>query len=170
MNYAPSRAQVRKIKTLQGLVFGDDDAAYREMLQGQAGVKSCKDLRGPKIDRVIRHLERCAGQVGDKRSAGETPAPTGRRGKRGPLRATEEQLEKIKVLWNNVSRVVWEYGTESRQAAQALNKFLLRRFKVAAPEWLTLPQAQDVIEALKEMDKRREAAGQGPGKALNHEK
>lgn len=153
MSYAPSRAQVRKIKTLQGLVFGDDDAAYREMLRGQAGVGSCKDLRGPKIDRVIRHLERCAGQTGNKRSAGETPAPTGR-GKRGPLRATEEQLDKIKVLWNNVSRVAWEFGTESRQATQALNKFLLRRFRVAAPEWLTLLQAQKVIEALKAMGGR----------------
>ncbi len=138
MNYAPSRAQVRKIKTLQGLVFGDDDAAYREMLQGQAGVKSCKDLRGPKIDRVIRHLERCAGQVKK-----EQPGYIG----------------EIKRRWARVSRVAQEWGAESRQSIQALNKFVFRVAGVAAVEWLTLPQGQKVIEALKAMGGRRKAMG-----------
>lgn len=145
-----SKPQIKKIKTLQRAVGLDDDG-YREMLWGVARVKSCKDLKGPKIQVVIKHLERCAGQIPPN-----PPLPKG--GGKGPLRATPDQLEHIRRLWGRVSRVAQEWGPESRQAHEALNKFLWRRFQKAAPEWLTLPQAQRVIEALKAMGRRRDAA------------
>jgi len=166
MNYEISPAQIRKIKTMSGKVFGRDDAAYREMLRGQAGVLSCKELKGPKIQRVIRHLERCLGGVSSEQGAGSSRStgagtPTENRKPKTenrPLRATEAQLAEIRRLWGRVSRVALEWGRESRQAHEALSKFLWRRFRAAAPEWLTLAQAQGVIEGLKAMAGR-------PGKA-----
>lgn len=149
-----SSAQVKKIKVMQR-AMGLDDDAYREMLWGVARVKSCKELTGPKIQLVMKHLEKCLGQ-----DYQPVPPTENRKLKTGnrPLRATEAQLVNIRRLWGRVSRAAQEWGPESRQAHQALMTFLWGRFKVAAPEWLTLPQAQRVIEALKAMGQRREAA------------
>ena len=69
-------------------------------------------------------------------------------------------MEHIRRLWGRVSRVAQEWGPESRQAHEALKTFLWRRFQVPAPEWLTLPQAQRVIEALKAMGRGTVARGQ----------
>lgn len=132
-----SRGQIKKIKVLQRAVGLDDDD-YREMLWGVARVKSCKELRGPKIQLVIKHLEKCLGIEG-------------KNGKPRP------QVREIRRLWGRMSRVAQEWGPESRQAHQALNRFLLKRFQTAAPEWLTAPQASKVIEALKAMGRRGQA-------------
>ncbi|MBM4301631.1 MAG: regulatory protein GemA [Deltaproteobacteria bacterium] len=144
-----SKGQIKKIKVLQRAVgLGDD--GYREMLWGVARVKSCKDLKGPKISLVIKHLEKCLGKQG-----------SGVRGQGSarnlPLKATEAQLLTIRRLWGRVSRAGQEWGPESAQAHQALKAFLWGRFKAAAPEWLTLAQAQRVIEAIKAMGRREQA-------------
>jgi len=157
MTYQITPGQVGKIKTMAGKIFGGDDEAYREMLWGVARVKSCKELAGPKIQLVIRHLEQCLGQA----SQGQGPGVRGQEKPQGPQRATDDQLGLIRGLWARVSRVAQEWGPESRQAHQALNMFLYRRFRAAAPEWLTLPQAQRVIEALKAMGHRGQACGNG---------
>lgn len=155
VSYEISSGQVRKIKTMSGKVFGQDDTAYREMLRGQAGVASCKELKGPKIQQVIRHLEKCLGAVKDHRletcATTQNPEP---RIQNLPLRATDSQLAEIRRLWGRVSRVAQEWGRESRQAHEALKTFLWRRFKAPAPEWLSLSQAQRVIEGLKAMEGR----------------
>lgn len=152
-----SSAQVKKIKVMQR-AMGLDDDAYREMLWGVARVKSCKELKGPKIQLVMQHMERCLGgegssrfKVQSSRLKTQNPKP---RTQNPPLRATEAQLINIRRLWGRVSRAGQEWGPESKQAHQALMTFLWGRFKVAAPEWLTLPQAQRVIEALKAMGQR----------------
>jgi phage gp16-like protein len=131
-----SAPQIQKIKVMQRKLGLDDDA-YREMLWGVAKVKSCKELKGPKIQLVMKHMEKCLG------IEGKTSQP-------------RPQVREIRRLWGRVSRVAQEWGPESRQAHQALKTFLWGRFKVAAPEWLTLPQAQRVIEALKAMGRREE--------------
>jgi hypothetical protein len=157
-----SKGQIKKIKVMQRAAGLDDDL-YREMLWGLARVRSCKDLKGPKVQLVIKHLERCLGvgrasrpPQGYKRTAGGTPAPLDARptGPPGPLRATADQLEHIRRLWGRVSRAAQEWGPESAQAHQALKTFLWGRFKAAAPEWLTLAQASKVIEAIKAMGQR----------------
>jgi phage gp16-like protein len=142
MRYDISPAQIKKIKVMQRKLGLDDDA-YREMLWGVAREKSCKDLKGPKIQLVMKHMERCLG------IEGKTSKP-------------RPQVREIRRLWGRVSRVAQEWGPESRQAHEALNKFLWRRFQAAAPEWLTAPQASNVIEALKAMG-RREAQTCGSG-------
>ncbi len=70
-----SPAQIRKIKTLAGKVFGADDEDYREMLRGLTGgqADSCKDLKGAQIDLVIGHLQRCLGQGQGSGARGQGP-------------------------------------------------------------------------------------------------
>ncbi len=148
MTFTIKPGQIKKIKVLARQVFGGDDAAYREMLWGQAKVKSCKALKGPAIDLVIRHLERCAG--GDARTTRDARA-TGR---------TMSQIEFIRFLWDRVS-----YAPPGEAREKALRQFLKRRFQVAAVEWLTPAVASKVIEALKEMRQRQGSGvrGRGPG-------
>jgi|WetSurMetagenome_2_1015567.scaffolds.fasta_scaffold394292_2 hypothetical protein len=151
-----SKPQIKKIKTLQRAIGLDDDG-YREMLWGVARAKSCKELQGPKIQLVMKHLERCLGkeQVSGSRCQGSGKTRNLKPETRNPpLRATEAQLINIRRLWGRASHVAQEWGPESRQAHEALKIFLWKRFKVAAPEWLTLAQAQRVIEALKAMGQR----------------
>ena len=146
MSYVISPGQIKYIKTMSRQVFGGDDYAYREMLRGLAQVKSCKDLKGAKIGVVIRHLEKCLG-----RRTPERRTPPRRIG----ARATAEQLEEIRRRWDSISLArPWK-----REGA--LRKFLQRRFHVAAPERLTLPLAQKVIEGLKAMAARPAKAAEG---------
>jgi hypothetical protein len=142
--------QIRKIKVLARRL-GLDDGEYREMLWGVARVKSCKELTGPMIDAVIRHLQRCTGAPSPQ------PSPSGERGLTGapagkptssPGLATARQLAAIRGMWDRVS-LAPPAGRE-----QALRKFLFKHFRVAAVEWLDLSTASKVIEGLKKMVRR----------------
>ena len=137
-------AQIKKIKVLQRRAGLEDDD-YRLLLWNLAGVKSCKDLKGPQVDLVIGHLERSAGQE-------QGPGVRGQGSGNLPRKATWRQLKEIRRLWDLVS--VWP----PPERETALRRFLKNRFGVAAPEWLLLGQASRVIEGLKIM-----AARQGPG-------
>lgn len=155
MTYGISWKQIKFIKTMSRQVFGGDDAAYREMLWGVARVKSCKELKGAKIDVVIRHLEKCLGkqapEPGDRRLHSRAPnPPRPPLSKGGVSRATARQVYEIRELWAIVSRAA--------DKEKALRSFLLNRFKVSAMEWLTLPQASKVIEGLKQMVRRANTA------------
>ena len=142
-------AQIKKIKVLQRLAGLEDDD-YRLLLWNLAGVKSCKDLKGPQVDLVIGHLERSAGQE-------QGPGVRGQGSGNLPRKATWRQLKEIRRLWELVS-VLPEADRE-----QGLRRFLANRFGVAAPEWLLLGQASRVIEGLKAMETRRRPIFQGPG-------
>lgn len=137
MQVAIQPAQIKKIKVLQRRLGLDDDA-YREMLWGIARVKSCKDLSGPKIDLVITHLERCAGQSRDPGGGGQAAG--------GPRMATVNQIRMIRQLWARVSR--------ARDKWPALRVFLKNRFGVERLEWLRFQQVGNVIEGLKKMQGR----------------
>ncbi len=143
-----------------------EDGDYRLMLKNVAGVGSCKELRGAKIDLVIKHLEVRVGcrrsqvQLGNEGKLGnevkkqktrhsqvqlgneKTPKLGNEGGK--PNWATVRQVVKIRKMWEQVSR-------EKTEAA--LRTWLRRRFKVGAVEWLTVEQAAGVIEGLKAMGK-----------------
>ena len=138
--------QIKYIKTLARQVFGGDDTAYREMLWGQARVKSCKDLKGPQIDLVIRHLEKCLGQ------------------EKARDNSLSGQVRLIKALWDRVS-----YAPPGPARDKALQKFLRNRFQVGAVAWLTPAKASDVIEALKEMVKRSAGGTPAPTKDTQKE-
>lgn len=134
--------QIKLIKTLQRAAGLDDDG-YREMLWGLAKVKSCTELMGPKVDLVIRHLEKCAGQGGKGGAQAEKPAPQG-----GPRMATSRQMFVIRRIWARVS------FAPMVDQGRALKGFIKRRFGVELLEWLTFEQASKVIEGLKAMEKR----------------
>ncbi len=145
MQVSISKGQIKKIKALARRVFGNNDDLYREMLWGVAKVRSCKDLSGPKIDLIIRHLEKCAGQ--GRKSPGAARAPESVTCA-GPLRATERQLAAIRRWWNQIS----VFSPAERE--RALRNFLKRRFGVERLEWLTRQQATKVIEGMKAMARR----------------
>jgi hypothetical protein len=134
MTISITKEQIKKIKTLARLVFGDDDGGYRDMLWGQAQVKSCKALKGPKIDLVIRHLERCAGQE--------------------PGRRTMSPPEYVHRLWGQVS-----YAPPGAAREKALKKFLVKRFQIWDLQQAAPVQVTEVIEALKAMRRRRATPG-----------
>lgn len=69
---------------------------------------------------------------------------------KNPSRASNQQLYRIRELEKLLG---WAEEPERLQA------FLRKRFKVVAVEWLSGEQASKVIEALKQMHRRKEAAG-----------
>jgi len=144
--------QIRKIKVLQR-VLGLENGDYRLLLWNLAGVKSCKDLKGPQIDLVIGHLEQSAGQIPPN-----PPLAKGGEVGAGPMhlprKATWRQLREIRRQWELVSRL------PEADREQGLRRFLANRFGVAAPEWLLLGQASRVIEGLKQMVSRKDAEAQ----------
>lgn len=150
MSYGISKNQVKYIQVMRRRVFGDDREAYLEMLWGVAKVRSCLDLTGPKIKLVIRHLEKCLGirppAPQDRRLHTRAPQP---QGKPAPLKATALQVYEIRRLWGLYA--------EAADKERALRNWLQGRNWPASPEWLTLPQAQRVIEALKRMVLRVQA-------------
>jgi hypothetical protein len=147
LSYSISKRQIKYIKTMSRQVFGGDDEAYREMLWAVAKVKSCKDLKGAKIDLVIGHLEKCIGkrppEPGDRRVHTRAPVPPQ---PAKPAWATARQVYEIRELWNIVSRAA--------DKEKALRKFLWNRFGVSALKWLSLTEAQKIIEGLKAMVSR----------------
>jgi hypothetical protein len=138
-----TRPQQVKIQTLRHQLFGADDGKYREMLGGFK-VGSSKELSFARAGMVIEHLEECLGKGAASREPGAVKAKS----KARAGRASEEQLFEIRRRWGLLS-VAAPHEREG-----ALRKFLKRRFRVAAPEWLSLPQAQKVLNALKAMKQR----------------
>ncbi len=149
--------QVRKIKTMSGRLFGNDDDAYREMLWGVARVKSCTACNRPQASLIIAHLEKCLGirPAGpqDRRLHSKAPAPAR---PEQPPRISASQLWEIKERWGRVCRAA--------DQEKALRSFLKDRMRMPEnPEWLSLPEAQKVLNALKAMGLRR-ATGAAAGK------
>ncbi len=78
------------------------------------------------------------------------PPPTPPLEKGGVLRSTARQVWEIKELWGRVARAA--------DKDQSLRNFLGRMRLPQNPEWLTLTQAQRIIEALKAMAQRQSVA------------
>jgi hypothetical protein len=135
-----SPGQVKRIKTMQR-ALNLEDGDYRLMLWSVARVKSCKDLKGAAVGKVMTHLERCLGQIPPLETVQSS------RFNVQSSRATAHQVAKIEALWGQVSR-----APELERAA-ALRSFLIRRFKLVG-EWLTEADAARVIEGLKQMARR----------------
>jgi|GEM_PF-1002162 hypothetical protein len=156
-----SRPQQVKIHVLAGQLFGADDAAYREMLGGFK-VQSSSELSFARAFLVIEHLEESLGVKGEKGKRGKVgresvgresaahpakPRPGKARAREG--RASAEQLAEIRRRWDALSTAL------PHEREGALRKFLRRRFHVAAPEWLSLEEAQKALNGLKDMKSRK---------------
>jgi hypothetical protein len=139
-----SRPQQKKIQVMRRQLFGADDGAYREML-GAFKVQSSSELSFARAGMVIEHLEECVG-AGSTRHGRLEAAPTKTGGRL--RRANAEQLREIRRRWDVLSTAL------PHEREGALRRFLRRRFHVAAPEWLSLSEAQKVLNGLKAMRDR----------------
>ena len=140
---AISPGQIRAIKSMARRVFRSDEE-YREALWAQCRVRSCKELKGAKIEFFIRYLKKCLGQ-GQERTGNGGPKTEDRRPETGGL---NREMRYILRLWDRVSRA------PEAERARALRHFLKNRFGVEEVRWLNPDTTWRVIEALKAMAAR----------------
>jgi hypothetical protein len=135
-----SRKQIALIKVAVKQL-GWSDASYRSALAEIAGVTSSTELDREGFDAFMGFLEYC----GFKPLEGKGPDCGPRDGM-----ATFAQIELIRCLWAELTRRA--YPGEA-----ALNKWLLRTFKVSSLRFLTLDGARKCITAMKAMKAHRAA-------------
>lgn len=112
--------------------LGWDDDTYRDVLQQVCGVRSAKDLDGPRRALFLRHLERC----------GWKPEPA-RQVVRGVLNPKQRRMFS---LWQELA----DAGEVRDRRMTALAKYATRITGVARLDWKLTPQQEDlVIESLK---------------------
>jgi len=99
---------------------------------------------------VIEHLEECLGK--SSVASGQLSVKSKAKARKG--RPTAEQLAEIRRRWDLLSVA----APQEREGN--LRRFLRRRFHAAAPEWLTLEQAQKVLNGLKAMAERKVISNQ----------
>ncbi|QBP09817.1 gp16 family protein [Cupriavidus metallidurans] len=110
---------------------------YRVLLQKIGGQDSAAALTVPALRRVVEHLKQCGFKV---RS---TPAGT------RPM-AADEQSRMIRGLWIELANL----GVVKNPSEAALATFVKRQTGCDALQWLTVKQAQAVIEQLKKWRSR----------------
>lgn len=139
----PTKTQIKKIHALIGALKMDDDT-YRATLGGY-GVKTSTKLSITKADLLIGDLEKkaIAAGVWQKRQAA-TKARTTR-----PL-ADDDQSKMIRGLWIELHQL----GAVRDPSEAALASYAKRMARVQALQWLTVKQAQTMIEALKQWRER----------------
>jgi len=125
---------------------GLDDDAYRDLIERATGKRSSIDLTYADLDKVMAAFARAG-----FKAALVHPADAARVETAKPRWATEAQLELIKNLWAQAA----DYPNDAGLAA-----FLTHRFGVSRPGDLTFDVASRVVEALKAMKKRKDAACQ----------
>jgi phage gp16-like protein len=162
---ARRRADLARIHVAKARL-GLDDATYRAVLKGLAGVDSAALLDARGRARVLAAMR----EWGGLGARAPDPAAARRRAAEGPSR--NAHAGKLRVLWRRMHRA----GFVRDGSAEALDAFVLHRTGVAGVGRLTGAQAARVIAALKAWEKRarkrrREAGGSGqtagadPGRA-----
>ncbi len=127
-------AQITMIHTLKGALWMDDET-YRSMLRTYGG-ESSKDLTVMAAAKLIDSLRTRAIEARVFR-----PRKTTTKRSRADS-ATPAQRAKIERMWNAVSRA----PREAR--AQALDKFIEKRFGVSKLEWVTHEMASKIVHVL----------------------
>ena len=108
---------------------------YRTMLQAQGGATSAADLTADGRRRVLAYLQRLAN-------------PNGR-----PPRS-ESQQENIERRWRHLGQA----GAIADASPESLARFVKRLAGVDNLRWITAMQGAKIIEALKAMQARHDAA------------
>lgn len=152
-------AQIRKIQTMRRRA-GIEEEDWRLLLWNVAGVRSCRDLTGWRVEAVMEHLRRCLGEVPPVPQAPPRGGGGAARERPGPalLKATPGQIDLILELWGGVTRVPPE---RPRERLMALRNWLRRTVRVNHENFLSRAQAQAAIEGLKRMAGRDEKAQTG---------
>lgn len=143
----PTKNQIIKIKTLQG-ALKIDDGTYRDILSGY-GVKSSTKLTIIKADQLIDDLtvKATAAGVWEKRKPAAKAKATRKL-------ADDDQSKMIRGIWIELHKM----GAVRDSSEKALASYVKRMTRVDDLRWLSVIQAQTVIEALKKWRKRIEDA------------
>jgi len=131
------RAQLAAIHVAKKQLRLDDDT-YRTLLANLTGHSSAAELTAPQRAAVIEHFRR----------RGFEPAPA--KGAKAEKLQQSAILRKIRACWLDLKSA----GALRDSSERALRAFVKRVVKVDSPGWLTPPQANVVIEALKAWHKR----------------
>ena len=125
---------------------GIDDAAYRALLSGAAGVNSAALITHEhQFNAVMMALKRL-GFKGVQRADSKKARPQWQ----DSWGCTEDQRAKIEVLWKT-----WARNPDEK----ALRAFIRRIAKVDHPRWLNVYLAQSVILALEAMAQKSSKKG-----------
>jgi len=128
-----------------------DDDAYRAVLEGVTGQRSCSDLDEVQLDAVVKRLRELGFVV-------KTAPKTRRGGKklspqtRGKAPVDKTQIDLIRALWINCHQV----GLVRNRYESGLNGFVKKLTGIERVDWIReLKDANRVIETLKAMLKRK---------------
>jgi phage gp16-like protein len=141
----PERTRLIKLIHVARRELGMDDETYRLMLantKGLGGATSSAVLSVPKLLLVLEQLKQRGFKVRPNKKA------------KRPI-ADDDQSKKIRALW----LVLHEMGAVRDPSEAALVKFVRGMTKVAALQWLSVAQASQVIENLKQWQQRVAAKG-----------
>lgn len=127
--------QIRAIQSLRRRIEGFDEVAYRAKLSADFRVVSTKDLDAAQAGRLIEELKRLAGQGAQV-------------GKRSPKARAD--APKLQALWMSL----YELGAVRSRDDAALIAFVKRMTGKEHPRFLTQPEANRCVEALKQWAER----------------
>ncbi len=117
-----------------------DDDTYRAVLKRVTGRSSARDIDDAGLRAVLAEFRRHGWQPRRRRGRGINWRPA----------SPYPHVRKVWAVWGELKR----RGIWRDPRRNSLARFVRRMTGVDDPDWLTAPQAHDVIEALKEMGER----------------
>lgn len=122
--------------------LGLAESEYRALLQRVGKVTSARDLSDKAADAVITEMKRLGWQP-----KASTKAPSER-----------ADIRKIYALW----KALHEAGRIASRSSESLRAWVLRQFKISAPEFLKPVEARVAIEQLKRWKDRPDNTSEAP--------
>jgi len=144
------KAQIRKIHTLTS-VLGISDDLYREILEVNFKVNSCKELTGSEAASLIAYMEEKAKNAGLWKDFKEENISFSNR----ENMATQAQINKIKFLWKEVA-----YKKNRKFLKTSLRKFLERQFKISDVRFIKKSMVSKIIKAIQCVKQRSNSVQQ----------
>jgi hypothetical protein len=133
-----SKPQIRAIHSLRAAAGLNDEDAYRDFLEQQAGVRSSKDLSGSAAVAVIDRLKVLSGQPQRHREKASKA--------RGALRLDGPYAGICRALWISG----WNLGVVEHREDTALVAFVRRQTGVDLINWVKdAAEGRAIVEALK---------------------
>lgn len=123
--------------------LGLDEEARRDLQEEVTGKRSASEMTVAELNHLIAVYRSLGFKVETKGGGGYSP------------KYDDPQKAKIVALWITC----FQQGVVENRSHAALERFVKRVTGVAKLEWLTPPQANQAIEALKQMLDRAEAQG-----------
>lgn len=142
------RSELAKIHIAAKQLFGDDEEAYRDMLESVAGVRSAARLDEAGRRKVIEHVKACGAEFAPARKSGLKRNPP------APPPETELQIRKVRAM-------LAEDGLPDAYAEAILKRQCSHPHRVPL-QWANSEQLRGVIAALakrKERIEKRSAEG-----------